>query len=155
MKIVNRTLFLRQHRDLLVQIQATGPVFRGSVAEVAVRCGKASCRCQRGQTHRAWYACYRQGGKTKVCYLPASVAVEARALRENWNRLKALLEQLAAVQVALWKEQSHEPQTSEQNVRRPRAMPHAAPRESRPVADSTVNPTARRKRARAGTRRAG
>lgn len=106
---MNRTALLRQRRNLLDQIQATGPVFRGSVAEVAVRCGKANCRCQRGQTHRAWYASYRQGGKTKVCYLPAPVAVEALALRGNWNRLKALLEQLAAVQVALWKEQSHEP----------------------------------------------
>jgi hypothetical protein len=154
------TSYLRRRAELLEQIQAIGPVFRGSVVELPIRCGKANCRCQHGQPHRGWYASYREGGQTKVCYLPVPQAAEALELRRNWDRLKALLEQLAAVQVALWKETRHEPQAP--RVRRRAAEnPHppsqrAAARDSAgPLADATVVTATGRETTRPGTRRAG
>ena len=53
--------------------------------------------------------------------LPRRFASEAKRLQRNWLRLEALLEQLALVQVRLWKEVPREGTTS---VRRsPRKAP--------------------------------
>lgn len=98
---------LQRRKDSLVrQISTIGPVFRGSVAEVHLTCGKANCRCQEGRKHRAFYASYRLARTPKVVHVPKRWAGEAQKLRENWRRMKNLLEQLADVQVALWKEVS-------------------------------------------------
>lgn len=98
---------LRKKKESLVrQISRIGPVFRGSVAEVHLTCGKANCRCREGNKHRAFYASYRLAGNPKVAHVPMRRAKEAQKLRESWMKMKSLLEQLADVQVALWKEVS-------------------------------------------------
>lgn len=94
----------KRQQDLLRKIRSIGPVFRGSVAQVHLTCGKKRCRCQKGQRHRALYASYRRGGKTHVVHVPAECVGQARAQQEKWHELKALLEQLAHVQASLWKE---------------------------------------------------
>jgi len=96
----------RRKESLVRQISTIGPVFRGSVAEVHLTCGKANCRCQEGQRHRAFYVSYRLAGEPRVAHVSLRWAEEAQKLRERWRRMKSLLEELADVQVALWKEGS-------------------------------------------------
>lgn len=105
--MTRRQLELRRQR-LLRQVRSLGPVFRGSLAEVHLTCGKQNCRCQEGLRHRAFYVSYRSGGQTKVVHVPARRLPEVRRVQKNWQRLKELLQQLADVQVALWKEVSRE-----------------------------------------------
>lgn len=98
-----RTLEKTRSR-ILREIRSLGPVFRGSLAEVHLTCGKKNCRCQKGHRHRAFYVSYRCEGQTKVFHVPAHLLEEARQFHGNWLRLKELLQQLADGQVALWKE---------------------------------------------------
>jgi len=70
---------LRERKESLVrEVSTIGPVFRGSVAQVHLTCGKSNCRCQKGQRHRALYVSYRLGGRSKVAYVPADRAWRLR-----------------------------------------------------------------------------
>lgn len=51
--------------NLLPKIAAHG----GTVHRQAVRCGKASCKCARGELHGAYYYFVRVNGKLKKRYL--------------------------------------------------------------------------------------
>ena len=100
---------LRTRCDQLQRkIRALGPVFRGSLAQVHLTCGKSNCRCQKGRRHQAFYVSYRCAGKTKVYHVPAKLLPEVRQAHDNWLTLKALVEELADTQVALWKEKHRE-----------------------------------------------
>jgi len=112
---------LRRRQALLRDIRSVGPVFRGSVVERSLTCGKEHCRCRKGQLHTAFYLSFRAGGRAYGVQLPRRFASEAKRLQKSWLRLKALLEDLALVQVRLWKEVPREGRTS---VRRsPRKAP--------------------------------
>lgn len=100
---------LRAQLDRLVrQVRALGPVLRGSLAQVRLTCGKANCRCRDGERHPAFYLSYRSGGRSKVSHVSAAVVAEARRRHADWLRMKRLLERMADVQVALWKEERRE-----------------------------------------------
>ena len=89
-----------------------GAVFRGCVVERSLTCGKENCACREGQPHTAFYLSFRARGRAYVVELPRRLASEARRLQKNWLRLKALLEELALVQVRIWKEVPREGRTS-------------------------------------------
>ena len=115
------SVLLRRRQALLREISSLGPVFRGCVVERSLTCGKEHCSCRKGQLHTAFYLSFRAGGRAYVVELPRRFASEAKRLQRNWLRLKALLEDLALVQVRLWKEVPREGRTS---VRRsPRKAP--------------------------------
>ena len=69
-----------------------------------------------GELHTAFYLSFRAGGRAYVVELPRRFASEAKRLQRNWLRLEALLEQLALVQVRLWKEVPREGRTSVRRV---------------------------------------
>lgn len=92
------------------------PFRAGSVVRRFSVCGKAGCRCQRGEKHGPfWYLSEKEGGRTKLRYL----GTEAKARQElqavenyrQWRRLRqrfrrvqreteAMLDRLGAVLAA-------------------------------------------------------
>jgi hypothetical protein len=102
---MDESLLEAQRDETLRELRALGPVFRGSLARVALTCGKANCRCREGRRHVAFYASYRSGGRAKVFHVPAGQVATVRAARAEWDRMKVLLERLADVQVSLWRVQ--------------------------------------------------
>jgi hypothetical protein len=107
--------------ELLRQLRAVGPVFRGSLGRVRLTCGKSNCRCRpvraggAGRRHVAFYASYRAGGRAQVFQVPADQVAQVRAARAAWGRMKALLEKLAEAQVSLWRAQ-HEQEKQRRKV---------------------------------------
>ena len=106
---------LEARRDeILKELRAVGPVFRGSLARVALTCGKPNCRCRpaaeggEGRRHAAFYASYRSGGRAKVFHVPVGQVAQVREARAGWGRMKALLEKLTEAQVSLWRAQHEE-----------------------------------------------
>jgi hypothetical protein len=62
--------------DLLPKIAARG----GTVHKQYVRCGKASCKCARGELHGAYYYLFvRLNGKVRKRYLKPDQVEEVRA----------------------------------------------------------------------------
>lgn len=67
-------------------------------------CGKAGCRCTRGELHRAKFLVASQAGKLRQVYVPAGDEVMVAAGVERYRRLRevrARLEDLAQEQLEL------------------------------------------------------
>jgi len=97
-------LLARRDR-LLSDLRSADLPFRGSLVELHLTCGKKRCRCQEGHRHRAFHVSFRAHGRAYVLHLPKGAVAEVRKGTQNWLRLKTVLEELAVVQVQLWKEE--------------------------------------------------
>ena len=55
---------------LLDAIRACGPVAKGSLSSVRMKCAKKGCAvCRDGGGHPAWIFAYREGGRRKCLYV--------------------------------------------------------------------------------------
>ena len=98
-----------RRRELLRQLGATGPVLKGSLAEVELTCGTPSCRCHKGgPKHKGWYFSYRAGGRSHTVYIPKGVVPEAQRAHANWLKLKTLLEELTVLHVEELREKARQ-----------------------------------------------
>jgi len=91
-------------RQLELAMEEEGPLVRGSFTTRERTCGKPSCRCTRGELHRAKYLVASQGGKLRQVYVPAADEVMVAAGVERYRRLRdvrARLEDLAQEQLEL------------------------------------------------------
>lgn len=71
----------------------------GSFVTLARTCGKASCRCARGEKHQGKYLSRSDGGRTRLAYVPAGDEVDVASKAERYRRFRqarAALMKLAA-----------------------------------------------------------
>jgi hypothetical protein len=94
------------------------PMTPGSFYLMRRRCGKASCRCARGQLHPAWVLTRSEAGRHRLYSVPAPERARLRQLAMTWRRyqraraqfgkqttaLLALADQLAETQTVNWPE---------------------------------------------------
>lgn len=75
-----------------------GPLRRGSFVTVHRKCGKPNCHCATGKGHPAKYLSVKEGGKTRMVFIPKSsemkVADEAGRYR-RFRQARAKLAKLA------------------------------------------------------------
>ncbi|MDA2928253.1 hypothetical protein MYX78_13670, partial [Acidobacteria bacterium AH-259-G07] len=85
-------LALRRHLDELKKavkvVMARGALVKGNVYELARKCGKPNCACQRGQLHRSMVLSSSERGKTRLRVLPAGRVAEIRQKSEAYLRLR-------------------------------------------------------------------
>lgn len=97
-----RQRFWRQYRSLgrlLRTLTSQGPLIQGSFYLLKRKCGKASCRCARGQLHTAWVLTRSESGKHKLYTVPPDQRAQVRKLAAAWRRYQRararLLQQIA------------------------------------------------------------
>src|SRR5215475_2281280 len=56
----------------------------GEVYEQKVKCGKANCRCARGELHTAFYRYWREKGKVRKAYVRRADLERVREACQNW-----------------------------------------------------------------------
>ncbi len=86
----------------------------GGLYSQRVRCGKANCKCARGETHTAFYFFTRRGGKlvklyvrhTEVDAFSKIVKQAAFERRQNRQAVKTSTELLKQFRVSLWEKDS-------------------------------------------------
>lgn len=67
---------------------------RGSVVVHRRRCGKAGCRCARGEAlHESTVLSYSEGGRTRFLMLPPEEVAGVRAAVEAFRSARAALEE--------------------------------------------------------------
>ncbi len=77
---------------LLDAIRACGPVAKGSLSSVRMKCAKKGCAvCRDGGGHPAWIFAYREGGRRKCLYVRKRDVPAVRAALDRGRRLEALL----------------------------------------------------------------
>lgn len=94
------TLALRKRRDTLVrQLPRLQETLRGSIIERYLTCGKANCKCSRGERHGpVWYWSLTLGpGKTTGAKLHADQVEHLRGWVENYRRVKEHLERITEI----------------------------------------------------------
>lgn len=79
---------------------ATTLVLRGVLFTLRRRCGKANCRCARGELHESPALAYPEGGRTKTLTLASSEVKEVAAALRRYERAKGELDRQADKGVA-------------------------------------------------------
>jgi hypothetical protein len=94
---------LHERRDaLLEQLRQLPNLMRGTVYERERKCGRASCTCATGgPRHRALQRNVTVGGRTRTRYVRQAEREQLEALVANWWRLRALVNELTEVNLAL------------------------------------------------------
>lgn len=93
----------RRRTALEKRLRALGPLMRGSVVELAIRCGNANCRCARGEKHKKIHFSMSSKGKTKMMYLGKKREPIARQYSENYRTLLEIVEEMTMVNMELLK----------------------------------------------------
>ena len=70
-----------RRRYLRGRITQLGPVLRGSVVTLGIRCGNPNCKCAKGKTHPSVYFAVKIKGKSHLYYLGRKFQDKAKA----WN----------------------------------------------------------------------
>ena len=68
---------------------------RGSVVKVRRRCGKARCKCTKGELHETWALSYSREGKTRMIPLRPEDIHLARQAVKRYQKAFTLLESQA------------------------------------------------------------
>ena len=98
------TRIRRMLESRLKLLAPAGPVLAASLIRLNKRCGPPSCRCHHGgPLHQAHHLTYRQGGKTRTAYVPKDLLEEVREWVQEHRRLKALLQEVNQLTLALIK----------------------------------------------------
>ena len=80
----------RSARSRLVQLLHDHDVICGSVVSMARTCGKARCRCQRGEKHVSLYLSTKVAGKRRMVYIPAELEEEVRGRVDAYREVEQL-----------------------------------------------------------------
>ena len=96
---------LRQDlRRLVVELEGSikavfgrGPLVKGTVYEMARKCGKSSCACARGELHRSMVLSWSNKGKTRLMSIPHERLMELRGKSEEYQRLRGARAKVAAI----------------------------------------------------------
>ena len=80
-------------RDVLIDaLRSCGPVAKGSLSQVRMRCAKGGCRaCKSGKGHPAWIFAYRVDGRRKCLYVRKGDVPKVKAAIERGRRVETLL----------------------------------------------------------------
>ena len=102
MRIPTHLGIVRRMRDArLKKLAAQKPVLSASLVQIAKHCGRAGCRCQRGEKHVGNYLTFKEKGKTRTVYVPLELVEEVRAWIDEQRRLKQLMKEASELSVAL------------------------------------------------------
>lgn len=89
---------LKAKRDAtLRKLAEVGSFVAGSLAEVNVKCGKASCRCASDMEarHKALMLCKKVRGKSTSLHVPLELAEEVMRWSEEHKRVKRLMKEIS------------------------------------------------------------
>jgi len=74
-----------------------GPLVKGTVYEMARKCGKPSCACARGELHRSTVLSWSHKGKTRLMSIPAERLTELRKKSEEYQHLRGARAEVSAI----------------------------------------------------------
>lgn len=82
----------REFRGRLAQLVHGAGLIRGTLAVRERTCGKANCRCARGEKHVSLYLVSREGGTYRQVFVPKELEDVVRLWVENHQKARDLLE---------------------------------------------------------------
>jgi hypothetical protein len=86
----------RTARSRLAQLLHDHDVICGSVVCMARTCGKAGCRCERGEKHVSLYLSTKVDGKRRMIYIPEELEQEVRGRVAAYREVEQLTQVVSA-----------------------------------------------------------
>src|SRR5437016_10897845 len=86
---------------ILRAMTSQGPLTPGSFYLMRRKCGKASCRCARGQLHPVWVLTRSEAGRHKLYSVPVNQRAQVRQLAAVWRRYQRARAQFGKQTAAL------------------------------------------------------
>ena len=71
---------------ILRVLQRDLPMVQGSFYRLRRKCGKANCRCARGELHESWVITRSEQGKDRIYAVPAEQRAQLRAWTAEYRR---------------------------------------------------------------------
>ncbi len=95
--MVNMSIgILEKSRDAKIKkLQKLGPVLQGSITTLRTTCGKANCKCARGEKHTSTVLSKKVNGKTKSLYIPNDMVAEAKKWVQENKKLRKLQKEIS------------------------------------------------------------
>jgi hypothetical protein len=81
----------------LETVLARGPLIKGSVYQIARRCGTPHCRCTRGQLHRNFVLTWSEQGRHRMRSLPPERVAETRQKSKEYARFRRARTELSVL----------------------------------------------------------
>lgn len=90
----------RNFRSRIVQLCSAQWFLRGTLSERSGKCGKANCRCTRGELHRSLYLVQSQDGKLRQICVPKAWQERVRQAVHDYRLMQKLIEEVSELE---WK----------------------------------------------------
>jgi len=87
----------RQARSRLTQLLSRRGFLRGSLLVRRMKCGKANCRCARGEGHESLFLVISENGRTRQLYVPKDWVSRVRLWVEDYHRARELMEEISRI----------------------------------------------------------
>ncbi len=91
----------RRRKSLEQRMRDLGPFMRGSVVELAMRCGNKNCHCAQGEKHKKIHFSVSMKGKTKMMYLGKGREPIARQYSESYKKLLEIIDEITVINMEL------------------------------------------------------
>lgn len=88
---------LQRLRKTLEVALARTPLVKGSVYQIARRCGHPHCHCTRGQLHRNFVLTWSEQGRHRMCSLQPQRVAEVRQKSKQYARFRRARAELAVL----------------------------------------------------------
>jgi hypothetical protein len=95
---------LRRRRHKLIRdMPPLESILRGSLIERFKRCGRPGCHCADGRGHgpKLYLSVSVSGERPQMDYVPTARAEEVRAMVDNFNRAREILNEICAINTEL------------------------------------------------------
>lgn len=93
----------RRRRRLLRDMPPLKRILRGSLVERFKRCGRSGCHCAEGRGHgpKIYLSVSVPGQRPQMDYVPNANSEEVRTLVDNFNKARAILNEVCAINTEL------------------------------------------------------
>jgi len=90
----------RNFRSRISQLSSGQWFLRGNLSERSGTCGKANCRCARGELHKSLYLVQSQAGKLRQICVPKAWQQRVRQAVSDYHLMQELIEEVSELE---WK----------------------------------------------------
>ena len=87
----------RRARSRLTQLLSQRGVIRGTLLVRKRKCGKANCRCARGEGHESLFLVISENGRTRQLFVPKDWESRVRLWVEDYHRARKLMEEVSRI----------------------------------------------------------
>jgi len=87
----------RHARSQLAQVLSQRGVIRGTLLVRKRKCGKANCRCARGEGHESLFLVISENGRTRQFFVPKDWEARVRQWVADYHHARDLLEDVSRI----------------------------------------------------------